>query len=227
MQQALRPTYPSDSGLNCLWGLLLSLALNDISFETFFSDAPDAPDQTAPFDSYIRHSQEQLISLRNPEAINILFDLYTEIIPPGQTSYLVFRTIERIVAVSHRNQAMMNSLGLGGPVFEYFSRNRDLLLTECTRLVAQKLLRRLLEMGVPSLEQSRRLFQNVLKDSTVDSNALTLLRSSSRAKWPSFFSFSHASSLVLPDTRGKAFPPPNGFTYMVRISAWFLSYSFY
>lgn len=107
-------------------------------------------------------------------------------------------------------------------MFEYFSTKKDLLSTEHTKLVAQKLLRRLLEMGIPSLDQARRLFQSVLKDSIVDSQALTLLRSSSRAKWPSFFSFSHASALVLPDTRGKAFPPPTGFTYMVSISVWLL-----
>ncbi|KAF8327734.1 beach-domain-containing protein [Cantharellus anzutake] len=218
LKQALHPASPSNVGLASLWGLLLSLAFNDMKLESFFVDAPDiSNDQTAPLDSHIRHSHERLTSLKNPNAVIALFELHVEIMSPRQASYLVFRTIERIVSISHRNQAMLNALGLGGSVFDYVSKKVQLLPTESTKLVVQKLLRRLLEMGVPTLDQARALFQNVLRNSAVDSDALTLLRSASRAKWPSFFSFNHASALILPDTRGKAFPPLAGFTYMTWI----------
>ena len=206
-----------------IMGLLLALALYDLHICDFFTSfQPTNGDKLdlIVLDSSIAEKQHAWIKLRQPIAIVLLFSTCISISLLPSIAYASFKTIERIVSASHRNQAMLNEAGLGRSVFQFlYDRQRPSTIPEEAIAVLHKVLRRLMEMGSPTLDQARYLFQSMLRDSTLQSDILSTLRSGTRTRWPEFLSMFGGAALLLTDNRGKVFPPPTGLTFLVRDKA--------
>lgn len=99
--------------------------------------------------------------------------------------------------------------------------------------IIRKTLRRLFDIGFCSPTESWRVFRSMKvlnsRPTSINSDVLSVIRSGSKSKWPEFFSFQHSTESTsqasgsLPSTLeylcegGKAFPPPLGFTFLVRM----------
>lgn len=260
---ALRPMMRAESAPRFL-GMLLSLSTLDTSLFQYFDqpitldlDSEDPPLQpntppTSDLDSYIAGHDSKWQHLHIPDAIVELFRLfYSSASRLSETVvYIGFRTIDRITAASHRNQALLNKAGLITPVFDALYpegepatesdvENSDIQnpaetysLPQNVQHIIRKTLRRLLDIGFCSPSESWRLFRSMkaldARSASINSDVLGVVRSGSKSKWPEFFSFQHSTesgsraSGSLPSTLeylcegGKAFPPPLGFTFLVR-----------
>jgi hypothetical protein len=224
LHQSVVPTSLDPTRVTVIAGLLLALAFQDLTLSEFFT-MPQLTNGSSLnvtlLDAAIREKQHGWIKLRHPPAIVLLFSICTTISLLPSTTYAIFKTMERIIALSHRNQAMLNEAGLGLSVFQFLYDRRNLLssIPQEANIVLHKMLRRLMEMGSPTLDPARYLFRSALQNSTLQSDVLQTLRSGTRVRWPEFFSMSDAAALLLTDNRGKIFPPPSGLTFLVRKTA--------
>lgn len=168
-------------------------------------------------DPYVIGRLSQSHSLHEPKSIIALFGVCCSLVPPASISYIVFKSIDRIVALTHRNQALMNEAGLMTPLFNLLYRvpSHNVALAEVTRHLLRKTFRRLLDIGFCSAQEERDFFQEMLQGTKVNSEVLAILKSGGRSKWPEFLSFHRSAALIFNDESGKTFPPPSGFTFSV------------
>lgn len=155
------------------------------------------------------------IDLRQPKALIVLFSLCSLPPAPHRTTYLVFKTIDRITSAAHRNQALMNEAGLIFSIFRVLYQSEIPTLPEQSRHILRKTLRRMLDIGFYSATEARIFLQKTIHDTKINSEVLSILKSGTRSRWPEFLSFHHGGSLVHSDDSGKTFPPPSGFTFLV------------
>jgi hypothetical protein len=130
--------------------------------------------------------------------------------------YVVFKLFELLSHVSHRNQAVLSSLGIVKSTFDRLCDARsDPAVSEKERHTLQKLLRRLLEMGATTSE-ARVIFQRAIKqDETLDTEVLDIIRFGMKSRWLEHFSMESHAALVLSEDNMKGLPVA-GFTFMVR-----------
>jgi hypothetical protein len=172
-------------------------------------------------DSYVSSNLVNCLDLREPKALVVLFELGCLLQPPESILYLVFRTIDRIIGATHRNQAIMNQAGLMTPIFNIlYEPEVNVQLSEPARHLLRKAIRRLLDIGFCSAMEAERFFKATLCEACVNSDVLAILKSGSRSRWPQFFSFHNGASLAFSDESGKTFPPTSGFTFLVCEFHW-------
>lgn len=199
-------------------GYLLALALQDFSLSTFFTSLKSSVPSTVKIDSRIGQTEHRFGKIRFPQVILMMLHLVKEM-PQDDTMmrYAVMKLTERLASANHRNQALLNEIGVVRFTFNKLFTPQTQQIDDSERAVLQRLLRRLLEMGA-STEDAREVYQRALKDDpSIDTEVLEVLKSCQRAKWPEHLSFDGTGVLELKEDGGKGFPCPNGFTFMVRM----------
>jgi hypothetical protein len=198
-------------------GLLFSFAIHNFGASDIFSSIRGT--QEEKLEGVLDKFESRLGTIRRPGAIRILWNSIPHL-TAGNASmrYAVFRLFELLSHVSHRNRTLLSSLGLVKSLFDRFCDARsDPTVSEKERHTLQKLLRRLLEMGVTTSE-ARVIFQKVIRsDETLDTEVLDIIRFGMKSRWLEHFSMESPAALLLSedDMRGL---PVAGFTFMVRVT---------
>lgn len=197
------------------FGFLLSLALSDFSIAGIFQSIRSTSSREAGLVQF----EHRLATIQAPQAILSIVTLLGNIPEEDELlPYCIFKVVEKLSSFSHRNQASLNALGLGGMLFEWlYLPTKSHAISPQTEMVMQKILKRMLSIGAPT-KDVRLMFTNVVReDDTLDSHILEILRMSMRVKWPEHFSFHGVASIELREDGGKAMPCHQGFSFMVRI----------
>lgn len=195
-------------------GLVLSFAIHNFAVKDIFTRLRTAPKDE--LELVITEFEPRLGTIRRPGAMLILWNMIPEITTGNSSmNYAVFKLVELLSHVSHRNQAILSSLGLVKSLFRLFydSRN-DPSVTGRERQILQKLLRRLLEMGATTSE-ARIIFQKAIKeDNTLDTEVLDVIRFGMKSRWLEHISMESPAALVLKEDGMRGLPAA-GFTFMV------------
>lgn len=132
--------------------------------------------------------------------------------------YAIFKLFELLSHVSHRNQAILSSLGLVKSLFTRFCETRnDPAVPEKERYILQKLMRRLLDMGATTSE-ARLIFQKTIReDETLDTEILDVIRFGIKSRWLEHFSMESPAALLMNEESMRGMPP-TGFTLMVCLT---------
>jgi hypothetical protein len=207
-------------------GYLLALALQNFSLCNTFTSLRTSPPSTTNIDSAIGQQEHRLGKICAPRAVLIMLNLTADVLRDDpMIRYAVLKVTERLAAANHRNQALLNGIGIVRHVFDQLYTTQSPPLDDAERAVLQKLLRRMLEMGA-STADARHIYQRALRtDLTIDREVLEILKTGQRAKWPEHFSFDGTAALQLKEDGGRMFPCPTGFTFMVGNPMQLLSYS--
>ncbi|KAF9466003.1 hypothetical protein BDZ94DRAFT_1252774 [Collybia nuda] len=197
-------------------GLVFSLAIHNFEVKDIFTRLRIAPEDE--LDLVISEFEPQLGIIRRPGAMSILWDKISEL-TFGNSSmrYATLKLVELLSHVSHRNQAILSSLGLVKSLFRRFYDSRgDPTVSDRERQVLQKLLRRLLDMGA-STSEARVIFQRAIKeDDTLDTEVLDVIRFGMKSRWLEHISLESPAALVLQEDSMKGLPV-SGFTFMVWV----------
>jgi hypothetical protein len=200
--------------LDQTFGFLLSLAISDFSIAGIFQSLRNASSREAGLFQF----EHRLRTIYAPQAILSIITLLGRIPETDEIlPYCVFKVVEKLASFSHRNQASLNALGLGGMLFEWlYLPTKSHAISPQTEMVMQKLLKKMLSIGAPT-KDVRLMFANVVReDDTLDSHILEILRMSMRVKWPEHFSLDGVASIDLREDGGKGMPCHQGFSFMVR-----------
>ncbi|KAF8344869.1 hypothetical protein F5887DRAFT_1061981 [Amanita rubescens] len=208
-------------------GLLLSLALHDFSFSSFFSQIgshrSDMDSITAIMNDY--ETSLQRVTIRLPGALLILWNAIASLSTPDASLMrcAMFKLYEKLSHVSHRNHAVLCGLSLVGPVFKRFYLGEGGADSTEEKQLLQKLLKRLLEMGAETVEV-RKMFESALttttttvepvNDGKLDMELLDLLKVGMKSRWMDHFSLEGCSSLAFRE-EGMRGLPSAGFTFMI------------
>jgi hypothetical protein len=183
--------------------LLLALSLSDFSpfLYEFFLDATALEDKAKQVRGVIRHAG----------AARVLWDRVDEADDASRSG--LCRVLETLFASSHRNAGVIASLGIVGDVFARWKAAKDK-----ERLVLQKLLRKLLEMGASTAE-ARGLFQatvRVNEHDKLDADILDVIRFGMKSRWVEHFSMEGTAAVVLGEggTKWKTLPK-DGLSFLV------------
>lgn len=189
------------------FGFLLSLALDNFALSSIFkslrsSDAIDISD-----------FKSLLGTIMQPRAYLLIFELFPDI--PAADTFLsgkIFLIFEHLIGLNHRNKVLLSSMPLFSPILQTYLRPDEAAMQ--FRPCLQKILKRLVDVGV-LITDARLLFQRAVKDDgTLEMDVLEIIRSGMKAKWPSHLSMEGSSSLEIKDENVKGLPP-SGFTFMV------------
>jgi len=191
------------------YGYLLSLALNNFEFSTTFSDLRRQNSTS------VTDVKPQLGLINHVEA----FVLLIKLLPEGDLflDAVCWGFVEHLVTHNHRNQCLLSSQGLVKlllqHVFPVAQPEQDGFSSSSLQ---QKILKRLLNMGIDSAD-TRYLFQRAVRpDGKLDSDVLEVIKSAMKAKWPEHFSFEGPSSLLIRSTNARGLPN-GGFSLMFWI----------
>lgn len=191
------------------YGCLLSLALNNFEFSSTFSEL------RLENSTSITDVKPNLGLIRHVEAFSLLIKL----LPEGHSflDTVCWGLVEHLVTHNHRNQCLLGNQGLVKLLLQRIFPVSHLDLDgPGSSSLQQKILKRLLNMGVESAD-ARYLFQRAVKpDGKLDSDVLEVIKSAMKAKWPEHFSFEGPSSLSIRDTNARGLPN-GGFSLMFWI----------
>ncbi|EPQ51421.1 beach-domain-containing protein [Gloeophyllum trabeum ATCC 11539] len=205
-RQAVEPLILDKRTTDWTLGLLLSLALHNFLLTTLFSTLrkTDYAELTTKITDY----QSEFRLVRYPPALRMLWDF----LPDDATLRLcMYKILERLSATSHRNKAILSSMGVLESLV-YVSAGRDAVPDE-ERAVKQKLLKRLLDMGATP-DVGRMVFQKAIRDDgSLDFDTLEVLRAGMKSKWPDHFSMESRAALCFEEPKVRGLPV-TGFTFM-------------
>ncbi|KAH9042628.1 beach-domain-containing protein [Lactarius pseudohatsudake] len=188
LSQALQPLVTDSQVEDQILGFLFSFALNDFSVSSLFMSLREADYDVV--DSLIKDIEVRLGLITQPGAICILLDLLPQHSEDTMLHYMVYRLLERLSALRHRNKP--------------------------ERRIVQKLLRRILDLGATTVD-TRIMFQSaVASDGTLNADILEMIRSGIKSRWPDHFSFERRASLEFYEENAKGLPT-TGFTFMIWI----------
>lgn len=196
-------------------GLLLGLALHDFNISNIFSALRDVSEDA--LENAVLQFEPHLGRVHRPGAILILWNTIPSLSAQGPLRYGIYKVFERLSYASHRNLAILSTLGLAKSLFDrfYVFRN-DLDIPKNERHIIQKLLRRLIDMGATPSE-ARLLFQRAIKeDETLDTEVLDIIRFGMKSRWLEHFSLESPAALRLREEDMKGLPA-TGFTFMVGL----------
>jgi hypothetical protein len=200
-------------------GFLLSLALHNFSVSGIFGGLQETNQEDV--DSRLSDVGPLLGRIHQPGAIQVLWDLLPEL--PGEDPalrYAIYKLLEQLIHLNHRNQIAFSSLGLVKPLLDLFNEHRKdtgAAVNEKERHVLQRLLRRILDFGATTAE-ARFIFQQAVKeDDTLDADILEIIRAGMKARWPDHFLMESPAVLSLTEDSIRGLPA-TGFTYMVSLS---------
>jgi hypothetical protein len=153
--------------------------------------------------------QAHLDVIRQPGGIQVLWDSLADMGPESRDATL--QALENLTSRCLRNRAILSNLNIAPSLLSLFlaspSDSRE-------RKRIQKILRRVLELGV-SVSEARLIFQSVvLPDDRLHPEVLEVVRGAARGRWPTHISFMSPASLSFSQSGTKALPH-TGFTYMV------------
>ncbi|KAH9975416.1 beach-domain-containing protein [Lactifluus volemus] len=195
-------------------GFLFSFALRDFSISSLFMSLREAePDD---LDSRIKDIEVRLGIIAQPGAIGILLDLLPKLSEDSMLRYVVYRILERLSALRHRNKVILSGLGILGRLFQIFTSQKSLSPSGKERRIVQKLLRRILDLGATTVD-TRIMFQSAVgPDGSLDADVLDMIRAGIKSRWPDHFSFEKRAILNFHEENTKGLPS-SGFTFMIWI----------
>jgi hypothetical protein len=127
---------------------------------------------------------------------------------------VVYRLLERLSALKHRNKVILSGLGILGPLFQSFTCQTGTPGTSREQRIVQKLLRRILDLGATTVD-TRIMFQSaVTLTGTLDGDILEMIRGGIKSRWPDHFSLEKRAALKFCEENSKGLPT-SGFTFMV------------
>ncbi|GLB39117.1 hypothetical protein LshimejAT787_0602790 [Lyophyllum shimeji] len=193
-EDALRGLIVNPKTVDHTLGLVLALAVHDQQVSDIFSSLRATPEDELKL--AIAGIEARLGTIKRPGAILILCNAIPHLTTGDSTMrYAIFQLVEPLSHVSHRNQAILSTLGVK------------------ERYVLQKLLRRLLDMGATTSE-ARLIFQRTIKeDNTLDMEVLDFIRFGIKSRWLEHFSMESPAALILREESLRGVPG-TGFTFM-------------
>jgi hypothetical protein len=152
-------------------------------------------------------------------AMRLLLELLPSLSEDPMLHYAVYKLLERLTALSHRNKVILSNLGLLGTLFKTFvDPQTELHVSKQERRVMQKLLRRIMDLGASATEV-REIFRSAVSaDDKLNLHVLDVLRSGMKARWPDHFSLERRAAIIFSEDGIKGLPS-NGFTFMVRVTS--------
>jgi hypothetical protein len=212
LAQALRPLVMDAQVKDNILGFLFSLALHDFSISSLFMSLRTA--EHSDLDARIKDIEVRLGLIAQPGAIRILLDLLPERSEDSMLHYVVYRLLERLSALKHRNKAILSGLGILGRLFQSFTCHNGSHDTSREQRIIQKLLRRVLDLGATTVD-TRIMFQSAITPAgTLDGDVLEMIRGGIRSRWPDHFSLEKRAALKFCEENTKGLPT-SGFTFMV------------
>ena len=192
------------------FGFLLSVAINNFALSSLFTSIRSCDNiennisQFKPFFGTIHFPHFILLMVK---LLSLLSD------DDNKLPHALFIILEQLLAVSHRNKVLLSRMPLFEPLMDRFLSEKEVDIAN--RSVIQKILRKLLDIGL-STDDALSLFKRVVNtDNTLNGDVLEVIRSSTKARWPQHFSLENASSLELVADSVKGGLPSNGLTFMV------------
>ncbi|OCH84794.1 beach-domain-containing protein [Obba rivulosa] len=216
LEQALQGVLSDDKAAIPTLELLVSLALHDFSFSGLFAIKPGT--EFAELNRHLQQFEPRFGSIRHPEALLIVFDVIPRLYPDNAAlRYCVYKLLERLASHNHRNQCVLNNLGLVSPLFLwYYDAKSDAGVPKEERQVVQRLLRKLIDVSTTT-EEARLMFQRVVRDDDIlDADVLEVLRAGMKVRWPEHFSLESPATLRVAQSGVRGLPI-TGFTFMVWI----------
>lgn len=193
-------------------GFLFSFALHDFSVSSLFMSLRDA--ECSDLDSRIKDIEVRLGLIARPGAIGILLDLLPKLSEDSMLHYVVYRLLERLSALKHRNKVVLSGLGILGRLFRIFTSQKGPSAASQEQRIIQKLLRRILDLGSTTVD-TRILFQSaVASHGGLDTDILEMIRTGIKSRWPDHFSFEKRAVLEFHEDSTKGLPT-SGFTLLV------------
>ncbi|KAI9451783.1 beach-domain-containing protein [Russula earlei] len=215
LAQALQPLVMDVQVEDQILGFLFSLALHDFSISSLFMSLRTA--EHNELDSRIKDIEVRLGLIAQPGAIRILLDLLPKLSEEdSMLHYVVYKLLERLSALKHRNKAILSDLGILGHLFQTFTSQKGSSPTSQEQRLIQKLLRRILDLGATTVD-TRIIFQSAVRpDGALDPDVLELIRAGIKSRWPDHFSLEKRAGLKFQEENTKGLPS-TGFTFMIWI----------
>ncbi|KAI0002519.1 beach-domain-containing protein [Russula compacta] len=217
LAQALQPLVMDTRVQDQILGFLFSLALHDFSISSLFMSLRAT--ECADLDSRIKDIEVRLGLIAQPGAVGILLDLLPRLSEDSMPHYVVYRLLERLSALKHRNKVILSGLGILGRLFQTFTSftfQKGSSAASREQRIIQKLLRRILDLGATTVD-ARIMFQSaVSSDGTLDGDILEMIRGGIKSRWPDHFSFEKRAALKFHEENTKGMPT-SGFTFMIWI----------
>jgi hypothetical protein len=215
LAQALQPLVTDAQVKDPILGFLFSLALHDFSVSSLFMSLRNT--EHSDLDSRIKDIDVRLGLIAQPGAIGILLDLLPKRSEDPMLHYVVYKLLEGLSALRHRNKVILSGLGILGRLFQTFTSHNRSSGTNKEQRTIQKLLRRVLDLGATTVD-TRIMFQSaVMPDGTLDADILEMIRGGIKSRWPDHFSLEKRAALKFCEENTKGLPT-SGFTFMVRLS---------
>ncbi|GBE84628.1 hypothetical protein SCP_0606070 [Sparassis crispa] len=195
-------------------GYLVSFSLCNFSLSGLFKVTSGT--DYAQLDKNVTGVESTFGFIQHPEALRILY-LSLPPVSAGESAvrYSILKLLERLSHRNHRNHCVLNSLGLVQPLFRDFCEGKSAMgVPKQERQVAQKLLRRIVDVGTTT-DEAKLLFQRVIRDEdTLDADVLEILRAGMKVRWPEHFSLESSAALRVSSNGMKGLPTA-GLTFMV------------
>ncbi|KAJ4474264.1 hypothetical protein J3R30DRAFT_3295344 [Lentinula aciculospora] len=194
-------------------GFLLSFAVSDFTaLPGLFSGlrVHSSTAESDDFDATLGDFEPGLstATITRPEAIYLLWSFISP------KTYATLKVFEILAGASHRNRAILSVPEIIHPLLEHLEHLAPVKEKKKEKAVAQKLTKKLLEMGA-SPNIARGLFQRAIKgDGMLDMDSLELIRAGMKSRWLEHFSFRGSAGMVLKQDGVKALPV-TGFTFMI------------
>ncbi|EIN04780.1 beach-domain-containing protein [Punctularia strigosozonata HHB-11173 SS5] len=210
------------------FGCLLSFCLHNFSLSGLFATLRDC--DLAHVDEHLKALERQLGTLMQADGYRVLWRLLGSIPDDGGLRYIVLKLTDRLIHASHRNHALIASLGLVPQLFSYFT-SLSPRESEPTspmdgkasrspeRNLVQKLLRFLLEIGADA-DDVRQVLQRVAKDDdSLNGDLLEVVRSAMKAqsRWTQHVSMEERAAFTLTENGVRGMPSA-GFTFMIWVN---------
>lgn len=214
LAQALQPLVMDTHIKDPIFGFLFSLALHDFSISSLFMSLRNT--ERSDLESRIKDIEARLGLIAQPGAIGVLLDLLPKRSEDPMLHYVVYRLLEWLSALKHRNKVILSGLGILGRLFRAFASHDGCSSTSKEQRIIQKLLRRILDLGATTVD-TRIMFQSAVTPAGIlDADILELIRGGMKSRWPDHFSFEKRAALKFCEENTKGLPT-SGFTFMVRL----------
>ena len=210
---------------------LLALSLTDFDALYLGYFGTEAGNAMEMVDEKVAELKEKKANqrIRHAGSLRILWDVVEES-QDRHARYALYKILELMFGVSHRNGGVLSSLGIVEGVFKRFEEVRRSLKSEDLedgekkmldkeKQVLQRLLRKLLEMGATTSE-ARSIFQaSVVRDASgaerLDLEILDVIRFGMKNRWVEHFSLEGRAAVALTDEKRWKTIPKDGLSFMV------------
>ncbi|VDB88447.1 unnamed protein product [Peniophora sp. CBMAI 1063] len=213
LSEVLQPLIVKDDLRDEILGFLFSLSMHDFSLASIFMSLRDV--QYDELDHRILQAEPRLGLIAQPGALKLLLSLLPDIAADPSLHYVVYKLLERLTALSHRNKIVLSNLGLLDMLFRNFmSYKSEGDVSTQERRVMQKLLRRVLDLGANPSEVRAIFRAAVNEDNSLNAQVLEILRAGMKARWPDHFSLEKRAAIKFTENNIRGLPGA-GFTLLL------------